>query len=322
MRHAGRGKKSNGRTFLGRNRKLVLSIVRQALLEDIGTGDVSANLLIPPRLKCQAALVARSAGIVAGLPVARLVFATLDRRVRFVPCVPEGFSVRAGEVIAHLRGPARSILTGERVALNFLQRLSGIATLTNKYVAAVRPYGTRILDTRKTTPCLRLLEKYAVSVGGGMNHRMGLYDGIMAKDNHLALLRAAESGEEPASDSTKAKAAARLIARLKIARKKTPHEMLFEGEAQSLNDVRLLLAANVPVIMLDNMSLNDMKLAVRLIRSHDRASHRRTTIEASGGVTLENVGAIARTGVDWISVGALTHSAPPLDISLEIMPGN
>jgi nicotinate-nucleotide pyrophosphorylase (carboxylating) len=294
----------------------VRCLVRYALLEDIGTGDVGAEFLVPAQLKCRAVIVARSAGVVAGLPVARLVFAMIDRRLRFVPCALEGSRVRAGQVVARLHGRARSVLAGERVALNFLQRLSGIATLTRKYVAAVRPYATRILDTRKTTPCLRLLEKYAVQAGGGMNHRMGLYDGIMAKDNYLALLRADERARRPAGPTAVVNAA--LTARLTTARTKAPRGMLFEGEAQSLDDVRLLLAAGVPIVMLDNMSIREMISAVKLIRKSDRASGRRTTIEASGGMTLRNVAAVARTGVNWISIGALTHSAPPLDISLEI----
>ncbi len=295
-------------------------VVRYALVEDIGAGDIGAQFLIPAQTKCRATIVAKSAGVVAGLPVAQLVFTTIDPRLRFLPCVSEGSAVHPGRVLARLRGNARSILAGERVALNFLQRLSGIATLARKYVAIARPLGVRILDTRKTTPCLRLLEKYAVRVGGGMNHRMGLYDGVMAKDNYLALLRAEERAMRPSvGRDNSGTVDSALVALLTAARRKTPRGMLFEGEAQSPDDVRLLLAARVPVVMLDNMSVGDLKRAVKLIRAHDRAHCRRTVIEASGGVTLQNVAQIARTGVDWISVGALTHSAPPLDVSLEFM---
>ncbi|MDQ7779537.1 MAG: carboxylating nicotinate-nucleotide diphosphorylase [Planctomycetota bacterium] len=282
-------------------------LVRSTITEDLGSGDLCSELVIPPWARCEAVILAKSPGVVAGLPVARLVFAELDHRVKFMPRAMDGARVRPGRVVARLRGKARSILTGERLALNFLQRLSGIATLTNRFVALARPHGAQILDTRKTTPGLRFLEKYAVRAGGGRNHRMGLHDGAMVKDNHMAILRELCPTRRE------------LVASLATARAAVPANMLFEAEAQSLDDVRALLHARVPVIMLDNMNTRTMSRAVRLVRQADAMRGSRTTIEASGGVCLKNVESMARTGVDWISVGALTHSAPPMDLSLEVV---
>jgi nicotinate-nucleotide pyrophosphorylase (carboxylating) len=237
-----------------------------------------------------AELVLREPGVVCGLAIAEAVFRALDPELRFEALVDEGAVVEAGTPVARVSGSERAILTGERTALNFLARLSGIATLTRRYVDAVAGTGAAILDTRKTTPGLRPLEKHAVACGGGRNHRLGLDDGVLVKDNHL---RAAGS-------------VAAAVARVRAA---TP--LPVEVECDTLDQVGEALDEGVEAILLDNMSLDDLRAAVALVRGRAR-------LEASGGVTLENVRAIAETGVDEISVGALTHSARSLDVSLEL----
>ncbi len=271
-------------------------IVRQALAEDLPWGDVTSDSLIPGDQLGIGRIEAREPGVLAGLPVARAVFAQLDSALDFEAGVEDGARLQAGQVIAQVRGPLRSLLRGERVALNFLQRMSGIATLTDRYVSAVAGYPARIVDTRKTTPGLRLLEKYAVRVGGGNNHRYCLSDAVLVKDNHLAALRL--------RGVTLGAAVAEL-------RRTLPHTMRIEVEAQTLADVREALDARVDAILLDNMSPALIAEAVRLI-------DRRALTEASGGVTLDTIRTIAETGVDLISVGALTHSVRALDLALEI----
>jgi len=274
----------------------VRQVVRAALAEDVGAGDVTTESAIPAELRARAVILAREPCVVAGLPLVEAVFAELGR-VNTLLAVSDGDAVVAGQTVCRLEGVARAILTGERTALNFLQRLSGIATLTRRFVEAVAGTGTQILDTRKTTPTLRRLEKYAVAVGGGTNHRMGLYDAVMIKDNHRGLL--ARLGP---SALQKAVAAARAA---------NPHIPVII-EADSLEDVEAALAAGADHILLDNMTPAELREAVQQVAG-------RAKTEASGGVRLENVREIAATGVDSISVGALTHSARAMDFSLELI---
>jgi len=261
-----------------------------ALAEDVGEGDVTTEATVGEDAVGTAELLLREPGVVCGLAVAEAVFRALDPELRFEWLVDEGTSVAGGTAVARVTGPERAILTGERTALNFLARLSGIATITRRYVDAVAGTGAAILDTRKTTPGLRALEKHAVVTGGGRNHRFGLDDGVLVKDNHL---RAAGS-------------VATAVERLRAT---TP--LPVEVECDTLEQVSEALAAEADAILLDNMSLSELRAAVELARGRAR-------LEASGGVTLENVRAIAETGVDEISVGALTHSARSLDVSLEL----
>lgn len=270
-------------------------IIKKALVEDIGTGDITTKAVIPADRRVQGVILAKEVGVIAGLQIAKEVFRQVDRRVKFVPKVKDGTRVRKGEVIAVVSGPARGILTGERVALNFLQRLSGIATLTNQFVAQVTSLGSqvKILDTRKTTPGLRVLEKYAVRVGGGVNHRMGLYDAVLIKDNHIRITGGVKN--------------AVVAAKLAL-----PHKPI-EAEAKTIPQVKEAIAARVDKILLDNMSVKTLRQAVKLCKQA------KVWTEASGGVSLANVRKIAKTGVDAISIGALTHSAKALDISLKII---
>jgi len=277
--------------------EIIHNTVRAALAEDVGAGDVTTELTVPAELCAKAVILAKEPCVIAGLPFAEAVFAELDARVRLTPLVPEGAVASSGQTVCNLAGPARAILTGERTALNFLQRLSGIATLTRAFVEAAAGTKTKILDTRKTTPTLRLLEKYAVAVGGGTNHRMGLYDAMMIKDNHRAIL--ARLG--PNALAAAAAAARRKDARLPVI-----------IEADSLSDVEAALSAGADHILLDNMTAAELRDAVKLVAG-------RAKTEASGGVRLVNVAEIAATGVDYISVGALTHSARAVDLSLELV---
>lgn len=271
--------------------------VRRALREDIGRGDVTSPLVASGRDRVRGRFLFKQPGILCGLPVAKEVFCQLDRSIRFRQRVKEGTPLKQGRIAAEVIGSARAVLAGERVALNFLQRFSGIATLTRAFVRRARPHGVEILDTRKTTPGLRSLEKYAVRVGGGRNHRMGLDDAVLIKDNHWALLKDGRT--------------------LPIALARLRQKGFFcEAEAQKVTDLDALMVLDLDALLLDNFSLKELRTSVALIR----ARRPRLKIEASGGVTLDTVEAIARTGVDWISVGALTHSAPAKDISLEIEP--
>jgi nicotinate-nucleotide pyrophosphorylase (carboxylating) len=272
------------------------SCVRRALDEDLGpSGDVTSRFSIPAEARASARIVAKESGVIAGLPVAKAVFATVDNAIRFQEIVHEGGRVEAGSEVARLEGPSRALLAAERTALNFLQRLSGIATLTRRFVDAVEGTGATILDTRKTTPGLRQLEKYAVRVGGGRNHRFGLYDMILLKENHIA-------------------AAGGLREAVERCRKGLAQEgghVEIEVEVRSLAELDEALEMQVDRIMLDNFPLQDLRRAVEMTAG-------RVPLEASGGVRLENVRAIAETGVAYISVGALTHSAPALDLSMLI----
>lgn len=270
----------------------VSDVVRLALAEDVGSGDATTLATIPEDACAEAIILLKEDGVLAGAPVVNEVFAQVDKRVRIRFLLQDGSGIEKGQKIAELSGSARSILAAERTALNFLQRMSGIATLTHHFVQAVSGTKARILDTRKTTPGLRLLEKYAVRCGGGSNHRMGLYDMIMIKDNHIAA----------AGSITKAVSAVR----------ESRCQLKVEIECKNLDEVtEALNARGVDRIMLDNMSTDTMKQAVDMVAG-------KVELEASGGVNLGTVRDIALTGVDYISIGALTHSAKALDISLEI----
>lgn len=266
-----------------------------ALAEDAGPGDITAESFVPEGKLARATILAKESGIVAGVAVACEVFAQLDARIHTTAVLRDGDRVQRGDAVIELEGPARSILTGERTALNFLQRLSGIATQTQRYVAAVAGTGTRILDTRKTTPGWRWLEKMAVRAGGGTNHRTGLYDMVMVKDNHL----------QAAGDLAELQAG---IDRAKAARPGVRIELEADTRDQV---VRFLTLRGVDIIMLDNMALEEMAACVALARGTG------VELEASGGVTLERLREIAATGVDFISSGALTHSVKALDLSLD-----
>ena len=268
-----------------------------ALAEDIGTGDATVQFFVDPDAQASARIFAKEAAIVAGVEVSREVFARVDRELTVAVERGDGTPVAPGDTILTIRGRAGSILSAERVALNFLQRLSGVATLTRQFVEAIAGTPAKILDTRKTTPGLRALEKAAVVAGGGHNHRMGLYDMVMVKDNHLL-----------ADGSMEGLRAA--ILRAKAARP----GLRVELEADTLAQVRMFLALDaVDVVLLDNMTLDDLRTAVDMGRGGQ------VQFEASGGVNLESVQAIAKTGVQWISVGALTHSARAIDFSLEFL---
>ena len=271
-------------------------LVRRALAEDVGRGDVTTQATIAAGTHSNARIVARQAGVIAGLPIAALTFAQLDSGVRFETLTPDGSAVEAGMTLARVSGDAAALLTAERTALNFLGRLSGIATLAARYVAAVEGTQARIVDTRKTTPGLRLLEKYAVRMGGARNHRAGLDDGILIKDNHIA-------------------AAGSLTMAVERARAHASHLLKIEVECDNEAQVREAIAAGADVILLDNMTPDQLRSAVTLIREH--APH--VTIEASGniGADLRKLADVAATGVDLISLGALTHSAPNFDVALD-----
>ncbi len=265
-------------------------IVLAALAEDIGAGDVTTDATIPADAVGVADLLVKEAGVVCGLRVAETTFRALDPDIRFEALASDGDVVEPPAVVARISGSERAILTGERVALNFLGRLSGIATLTRRYVDAIEGTGASVLDTRKTTPGLRELEKYAVACGGGRNHRFGLDDAVLVKDNHL-------------------RAAGSVSAAVELVRAATA--LPIEVECDTLDQVAEALAVGVDAILLDNMSLDQLREAVDLTGGRAR-------LEASGGVTLDTIRAIAETGVDEISVGALTHSARSLDVSLEL----
>ncbi|MGB9586841.1 MAG: carboxylating nicotinate-nucleotide diphosphorylase [Armatimonadota bacterium] len=290
----------------------VEKIVRRALEEDIGTGDITTTLTIPPGSISHAKIIVKEPGIVAGLHVAALVFELVARsygsdialkatsqlggeptRVRFRASMLDGSEVNAGDTIAEIEGDTAVILTGERTALNFLQRMSGIATKTSRLVKLVAHTKAHVVDTRKTTPGMRMLEKYAVRMGGGQNHRFGLYDAILIKDNHIL----AAGGIEKA---------------IYAARAGIPHTVKIEVEADTLEQVRQALDAGADMILLDNMSLDMLRQAVAMCSG-------RALTEASGGITEETIAKIAETGVDLISVGALTHSVQALDLSLDIV---
>ena len=269
--------------------------VRAALAEDIGGGDATTLATVPPNVTVRAVMRARESLVVAGLDFAGAAFRELSTKVEIKKTLRDGQHIEEGSTLLKIAGPARAILSGERVALNFIQRLSGVATLTAQFVEAVRGTKTQILDTRKTTPGWRRFEKYAVACGGGKNHRLGLFDMMLIKDNHLAALR---KGKPNA-----------IAAAVTHARRKFP-KLKVEVEADTLKQVEQAVAAGADFILLDNMTVAQLRQAVKRVRG-------RVKLEASGSVNLKAVRAIARTGVDFISVGALTHSAPAVDIGLD-----
>lgn len=283
--------------------KEVTQLIQLSLREDFGKGDVTSRLSVPKGKRCRAKIFFREKGVVAGLFLIPLLFSRLDRRVKVRPLAKEGEVIRKNQAVIFLEGPARSVLTGERVALNFISHLSGIATLTRLYVEKVKPYRVKILATRKTTPGWRLLEKHAVKMGGGEVHRMGLYDAILIKENHL-FLRPKTRGRSEA-----------LKEWVQKIRRQAPKRIILEAEAQSPREVRLLLDTPIDIILLDNLTVSEIRKAV-LLRNR---KGKRPLLGVSGGVTLQNIRKIARTGVERISVGRMTHSAPALNVSLDIV---
>lgn len=278
---------------LGLDPGYVARVVAAALAEDVGPGDVTTLATVPASATCEAKLNARVVGVACGLPVAIEAFRQLDESLDITEHRHDGERMAPGEVLLTIRGSARAVLTAERVALNFSQRLSGIATLTARYVEAVRGTRAMIVDTRKTTPGLRQLEKYAVRAGGGKNHRFGLFDGVLIKDNHIAAVDG-------------------VGAAIKAARQGAPHSLRIEVETDTLDQVREAVEAGADAILLDNMLPAMLREAVEIVAG-------RVVTEASGGITLETVRAVAEAGVDLISVGALTHSAPSLDLGLDFV---
>ena len=272
--------------------------VRMALEEDLALGDVTTQALFDRPLRARAAIVARQSLVAAGVLVAREVFVQVDPAMTILRAIDDGSRAAKGDVMLVAEGPAVSLLAAERVALNFLQHLSGVASLTARFCALVRGYRTKILDTRKTTPGLRSLEKWAVRLGGGMNHRQSLGDGMLIKDNHLSALRAQGRGVAEAC---------------RTARDRGPHGVRIIVEAQSLADVRDAVRGAADVILLDNMSPAQVREAVGLIKG-------RALAEVSGGITLETAREMAAAGADYLSIGALTHSAPAADISMDLTP--
>ena len=273
------------------NRSELLPIIKRALREDIGTGDLTTETLIKQQDQSKAIIKTKETGVIAGLEVVELVFKTVDSNVNLEFLVNEGDQVASNTILAKVKGSTAALLTGERVALNFLQRMSGITTKTKKFCDSVAGLNVRITDTRKTTPSLRSLEKYAVKVGGGYNHRQGLYDAVMIKDNHLQAVGSIKKAVQQA-------------------RNNISHTTKIEVETENLEQVKEAIKAKADIIMLDNMGLELLRTAVELIEG-------RAIVEASGGITIDTVVDVAKTGVDVISVGALTHSIDSLDISLD-----
>jgi len=273
--------------------------VGSALAEDLASGDITTDSLVQSDLEGKASILVKRDGVLVGIDVAKEVFGQVDPSLHFKALVKDGAKVRKGDVVATVEGKVASILKAERTALNFLQHLSGIATETARYVDAVSGTKAIITDTRKTIPGLRLLEKYGVRAGGGRNHRLNLGDGVLIKDNHLVALRSSGVGLGEA---------------VKQARERAPRAMKVEIEVESVKQAREALSAGADIIMLDNMNVKDMRRVVELVQG-------RALLEASGGITLDNVRSVAEAGVDLISVGTLTHSAKALDISVEVDPG-
>jgi nicotinate-nucleotide pyrophosphorylase (carboxylating) len=277
------------------------ALIALGLKEDLDEcGDLTSQAVIPANLQGRAIFVARSGGVAAGLPIVPMVLAAVESQMAFQPLVEDGASLEAGGHLAIVSGPMRGLLTAERLTLNFLQHLSGVATLTRRYVDAIAGLSCRILDTRKTIPGWRLLDKYAVRCGGGHNHRLGLYDGVLIKDNHLAALAGTGNPLTEAVD---------------LARNQYGNAVPLEIEVDNLAQLDIALAAGPDIVLLDNMSVEQMREAVR----RRNATAPGVLLEASGGVTLATLRSIAETAVDRISVGALTHSAPALDIALDYL---
>jgi len=277
----------------------VRTLVRVALKEDIGKGDITSKLTVPKPARALALIMAKEDAVIAGLPVAKLVYEIVDPALAFDGLLQDGSRVEYGDILVKIQGSARSILAGERVALNFLQHLSGVATLTAKYVEQVQGTSAKILDTRKTLPGFRVLDKYAVRMGGGTNHRMGLYDMVLIKSNHVEL----------------AGGIGNAIRKIKRSNGKGTKVV---AEVRNLNEATEALFASPDRLLLDNMSLDKIRDVVALVETSNRAREVKTDLEVSGGINLDNVRAIAQTGVNFVSVGALTHSARAVDISLTL----
>ena len=273
---------------------LLQNIVRFALEEDLGSGDLTTDAIIDSEKKGKAFLISQESIVLAGLFIFKKVFLELNREIEFETYYDEGESIPAGKNICLIKGQLLSILKAERTALNLLQRMSGIASLTKKYVEKVEPFGVKILDTRKTAPGLRWIDKYAVRTGGGFNHRFGLFDGILIKDNHIA-------------------AGGSIRRAVDLAGKGNPNNLKIEVEVETLAEAEEALQAGADILLLDNMTVTQMKEIVRVING-------RVMLEASGGITLDTIKDVAKTGVNTISIGALTHSAKAADLSLEISP--
>ncbi len=271
------------------------SLIKNALSEDIGNGDITTSAIIPEGHSSKAVIIAKEGFILAGIPYVERTFKLIDSSLKFRTKKRDGSMVRSGASLAEISGDTASLLKAERVALNLLQRLSGIATITRSFVERVKGLSVKILDTRKTAPGLRIFDKYAVRVGGGYNHRFGLFDGVLIKDNHIS----ASGGLKKA---------------VKLARLNTHHLTKIEAEVKTIKEVKEALSAGVDILMLDNMSIEKMKRAVEIIRSTGTDN----LIEASGNIGIENVRAVALTGVDFISIGAITHSVSSADISMRI----
>ena len=270
-------------------------LVKLALLEDIGKRDITSISTIPAGLSCKAIIISKEAGVLAGIDAAKEAFKQAGK-TRFSSKIKDGQNLKKGSVIASVAGPARGILAAERIALNLLQKLSGIATQTSRYSKMIKGTGAILLDTRKTTPLFRKLEKDAVACGGGTNHRMGLYDSILIKDNHITLIKDINSAIKSAKKYGKV-----------------------EIEAKNIPEVKKFLLAGADRILLDNMGIKALKASVRIIKKWNMKNKKSVKTEASGGININNIRSVAKTGVDYISVGALTHSAKALDISLKIV---
>ncbi|MCX8094094.1 MAG: carboxylating nicotinate-nucleotide diphosphorylase [Candidatus Goldbacteria bacterium] len=278
--------------------KEIDEVLDMALKEDIGAGDITTEMIIPDNIIVKGSFMAKAEGILCGLPVVRKLFQKLDKDIKMDFKKKDGDFIKYGDIVAIVRGKARPILTGERLALNILQRLSGVATITNKFVQIIKPYKkTKILDTRKTTPNLRILEKYAVRIGGGENHRMGLYDAVLIKDNHLKII-----GDD-------------LERKYIELRRFIPKNVKIEIEVHNIDFLERVIKLNPDIIMLDNMCLKYLDEALAKIKELNYKGK----IEVSGGVNLSNVRDIAMRGVDYISVGLITHSPDSLDISFKII---
>ncbi len=283
----------------------VIRRLKTALKEDIGPGDITTQLIIPPGTEIKAKLIVRENCVISGLILLPFIYRILDRKVKVTLLKKEGGLAKAGEAVAKIAGPARAILTGERVGINFIARLSGIATLTHEFLKRVKPYGVDILATRKTTPLLRDFEKYAVQCGGGMAHRYGLYDQYLVKDNHKAVMQG--MGYKLSRHS-----AERM-------REKRDHSLPFIVEIDSVREIPWALSFRADMILLDNFSVFSLRKAVRFVRELTKAKGLpKPLLEASGGITLKNARAVAKTGIDRISVGAITHSVRAIDFSMEV----
>lgn len=287
----------------------VIDFVKNALKEDIGRIDLTTAFLIPSTLRIKADIVSKSSGVLAGMPLAEMVYGILDSGVRIRFNSKDGDAIEPGKAVCYLEGPATSILKGERVALNFLGRASGIATLTKRFVDKVARYNVDIMDTRKTTPNMRYIERYAAAAGGGKNHRFGLFDQVLIKDNHLAALKVLNPN---------LKGAAVIKDAVQTAKKRVQKNVKVEVEVGNIAEFEEALSAAADIILLDNMPVESVKEAVK-IRNAGDMKRRQVKLEASGCMTLDNVEEYAKAGVDRISIGSLTHSAPSLDFSLDVI---